>query len=185
MLSRSLKRRRAVFLRVLVRSVNGIENPRTFPDPKPENSATFRSFTDLWLKLRLSRALFLGRQPDGVFFAVFHPDNAEEEALCAQLLDLLKIQDRPLVDKPLQVPLEPATTQTVAKGARDSIVFETASVLDLLRAAGQSMEIPQEHLKAGVVRPPELGNEGDTFLKILSGPEPLAASVAIQYRGWW
>jgi len=185
MLSRSLKRRRAVFLKVLVRSVNGIENPRTFPDPNHENSAAFRSFTDLWVKLRISRVLLFGRQPDGEFFAVFHPENPEEEALCAQLLNLLKLPDRPLVDKPLSVPLEPATTQTVAKGARDRIVLEYASVLDMLRAAGQSMEIPQEHLKAGVVRPPELGDEGDTFLQILSGSEPLAASVAIQYRGWW
>ena len=185
LLSRGLKRRRAVFLEVLIRSVNGIENPHTFPDPNPKNSAAFRLFTDLWVKLRIARVLLFGRQPDGEFFAVFHPENPEEEALCAQLLDLLKIQDRPLVDKPLQVPLEPATTQAVVKGARDRIVIETASVVDILRAAGQSMEIPQEHLKAGVVRPPELGDEGATFLKILSGPEPLAAAVAIQYRAWW
>jgi len=65
------------------------------------------------------------------------------------------------------------------------LAFRTRSVGEILRDAAQGVEVPQEHVKAGVVAA-SLDNGGAVGLRIRSSRDaPSTASLAVQHRGWW
>lgn len=63
--------------------------------------------------------------------------------------------------------------------------FRTRSVGEILRSAAQAVDVPPEHVNAGVVAPsPDSG--GGVGLRIRSSRDaPRTASLTVQHRGWW
>jgi len=179
LLGRASKRERASLINVFVRSVNGVENPLIATDADPE---MFQRTAGLWMNLRAAYAVKTGRDANGQFFMLFQPENAEEAANCNELLEIYRVEARAEAGAQLRVSLEPAAGQL----SPNVIQVETASVLEIIRAAGDSIDVPQEHYDAGVVAPAHPGVQGREFVRIhVAKKAPKNESVAIQYRGLW
>lgn len=99
------------------------------------------------------------------------------------------------VDELLTLLGTPASTQggaeiripvSLGSGSRTAggLSFRTRSVGEILRGAAQRVNVPAEHLAAGVVAPsPDVGSGG---LRIRSSRDaPSTASLAVRHRGWW
>lgn len=171
--------RRGSFMKIGVKSINGIRHPDHTADI--EESTTFERITNLWRELRLAGVLRIGRESDGQFAVTFHVDNAEHERALTELLELAKISIRPTVGR-LVVPVR----VTEEAWLNDAFIFESRSVLEILRAAGGCIDVPISHVKAGVVAPNDDRFE-DRFMQIhtsLVRPRGEGA-VAIKYRNWW
>jgi hypothetical protein len=170
---------RRSYITIGIRSINGIRNPRLTEDDA--DSAKFDRLVHLWRHLRLAGVLGIARAPSGELEAIFHTDDSEDEKVLEELLELTRISKRPSGGR-LVLPVRVA-----AEGwSEASLIFETASVLGILRAAGACIEIPEPHIEAGVVQPSENSIE-DRFLRIrTSRTRPDGeGTVAIRYRGWW
>jgi hypothetical protein len=76
---------------------------------------------------------------------------------------------------------------SVDPDAEDKIYIETRSILDWLRLAGDMVDVPDEHLTAGIVDPPVWGGkEGNRLITIHSSrSRPKNAVVSILFRGYW
>jgi hypothetical protein len=63
---------------------------------------------------------------------------------------------------------------------------ETRSVFELLQIMGSVIDLPEDHVKAGVVAPsPPLGWAGRGLRIRWAANQPGNAHVAVQYRGLW
>ena len=167
------------YMKIGIRSINGIRNPR--PPAVGKESVMFDRVVHLWQQLSLAGVLVVARDPNGDFKAVFVVDDAEHGKVLEELLELAKISKRPSGGR-LVLPVGVA----VEGWSEDAFIFETLSVLDVLRTAGACIEIPAPHLEAGVVEPRE-GKTGRGFMCIRTSrvhPDG-EGTVAIRYRGWW
>jgi hypothetical protein len=78
----------------------------------------------------------------------------------------------------------------VREGDFDDLAAQTRSVAEILLTAAASIEVPSEHVDAGLVeaKPDSPGTLGamHPILKIHSSRNaPDRANVAVQHRGWW
>ncbi len=167
------------YMNIGIRSINGIYNPRLAE--VGQESAKFDRVVHLWQQLSRAGVLVIARDPKGDFKAVFVVDDSEHKRLLEELLELANISKRPSGGR-IVLPVGVA-----AEGwSKDAFIFETLSVLDVLRTAGACIEIPAPHLDAGVVEPREDKTDG-RFMRIRTsrGRPDGEGTVAIQYRGWW
>jgi hypothetical protein len=175
------------FDRICLKGINGIRNTlvveedtESATDAKQQPGA-FDRIMRLLDQLRRVGALRYARDANGEFQVVFRVVEPEQENALEELLELTGISKRPSGGR-LVLPLRLAVD--VSPG--DAFVLETRSTLEILRTAGGCIEIPESHLKDGVVEPRVDRHEG-RFMRIRTsrvrpGGE---GSVAVQYRGWW
>lgn len=171
--------RRDLHMKIGFRSINGIKNALATEDDT--GSATFDRVVQLWQHLRRVGLLGIARKTSGEFDVVFSVDDTEHEKLLEELLELMGISKRPSGGR-LVLPVREAAPG----GSSEAVNVETRSVLQILRIAGASIEIPETHLKAGVVEPTVDKLDG-RFMRIRTsrvrpGGE---GTVAVSYRGWW
>lgn len=164
--------------RLMVRRVNGHANalrPGVPPSPGFERVAT--------LLARLFEEGVADIVGDGDAYALLVHDAAgTHREQVSGLLDALGLiafrADAPRLLIPLRAGVD------VPAGG-DAVVLETRSILDVLRLAGDAIELPEEHLRAGLVQPGS-GAPTDAPLRIRSSRErPALASVAVRHRDWW
>jgi hypothetical protein len=179
LMSRFLSHRETTYAAVGVRSINGIPNPLlTKDDPESEK---FRRVAQLWDNLRDAGVLHVGRDPDGEFELLLLEKTPEHKEKVHEFLGLLRITERPS-DGMLMLPL-----RVTAYGWADAAInFETRSVLDVLRTAGECIDVPESHLEAGVVVPVEdLGQDRFMTVRTSRARPGGEGTVRISYRGWW
>jgi len=167
------------YLDIGIRSVNGIRNRRygkvdTNPDCFDRASELLRTLTS-------EGATNIACAADGSIKFIFQVSDAEEEQLLKEWLELLRIDARPSEGR-LEIPVQ------VAAGlpSSEKVVLETASVIAIIRAAGECIDIPESHLQAGFVEP-AARDEMHPFIRIRTSRKrpPGQGTVAIRYRDWW
>jgi hypothetical protein len=164
--------------RLMVRRVNGHANalrPGMPPSPGFERAATLlaRLFED-------GVADIVG-EDDGYLLLLHDADGTHREQVTA-LLEALGLSAFRADAPQLLIPVR-AGVDVPAAG--DAVVLETRSILDVLRLAGDALEVPEEHLQAGLAQPGS-GTAQGAPLRIRSARErPAVASVAVRHRDWW
>jgi hypothetical protein len=167
--------------RAVVRRVNNLRNP-DFPDPPAlVVDPRFVEMTALAGALQRHGTLYwvrlAGAQTGHAI--VLHSYSPQNSGEVARLLDLLGIRrpDREGDDVVIPVQL------SVGSPAPGAISLETRSLLDLMRLAAASVEVPPD--AAGAARFPAPGLAGRGIRIRSSDAAPSGARVAAQYRGRW
>lgn len=180
MLAKSLRRPSYVFFNVGIKSINGLTNPLVTKNAKDAKS--FLRAVKLVYQLEEAGVLLPGRDPDGGAVWAIMTGDSEHAGRIRELLELLGITESPS-DGRLVLPLRISPYGH----SSDAVYFETRSVLDILRTAGACIQIPESHLKAGVVAPVAETEVLADFMQIrTSRTRPGGqGTVAVNYRGWW
>jgi hypothetical protein len=163
--------------RLMVRRVNGHANalrPGVPPSPGFERAAT--------LLARLFEDGVADIVAEGDAYALLvHDEAGTHREQVSGLLGALGLTAFRADAPQLLIPMRAG----VDLPAGDAIVLETRSILDVLRLAGDALEVPDEHLQAGLVQPGS-GAATGAPLRIRSSHErPALASVAVRHRDWW
>jgi len=166
-------------LRVLLRRANGLVNPLYSPGA---GAGAFDRLLDLWTRLREAGKLDIVRSADGQFTLYLH-DHTDEgsRADVSELLRILGVGEARERAAPIALPLR----FSVGAARGDGVDLETPSALEVVDAAAQGVEVPNEHLVDGVARPPA-ATAPQELIEIHSAAErPDASTVAVKFKGWW
>ena len=100
-----------------------------------------------------------------------------------EYLDLLGVNAGDADGRTIAIPFGLDTDQHSA----DSIRVATRSVYAWLRLAGRMIDIPEDHISAGIVEPAAWsGPESKRLITIRSSRQPPEdAVVSVPFRGWW
>jgi hypothetical protein len=167
--------------RAVVRRVNNLRNP-DFPDPPalvvdPRfeevvalAGALQRHGTLYWVRLAGART------GHAIVLHSYSPQNSRE---VARLLDLLGVAKPAREGDDVLIPVQ----LSVGSPEPGSISIETRSLLDLMRLAAASIELPPD--TPGAARFPTPGPAGRGIRIRSAESAPPGARVAAQYRGRW
>lgn len=174
-----LPSRRGVCMSVALRSINGVVNPLVVEDGT--GTADFARIIDLLTALSGAGVSRTARNAEGEFQLVFNVVRDEHKAMLDEVLNLTGVEKRP-ADGHLCLSVRAAAQARSV----DALNLESRSVIDILRTAGDCIEVPEAHLKAGVADP-NRGPTPDGFMRIRTSrqrPDGVGA-VAVKYRNWW
>jgi len=163
--------------RLFVRRANGLVNPAygTSPDP-----AGFDRFIATYARLRDEGMLDeVGGQ--GKDELMIHDSTPEQAGEVADFLRVLGIKRAVAPHTELRLPLR----FFVGSARGDGLDVETPSALEVIVAASEGIDVPEEHLSGGIAQRSML-DESRHFLKVHSSSgRPANASVAVEYRDYW
>lgn len=168
---------------VLIKQVNGLQNPATGP---PESRVAFEEVVT-----RLEHLAGAGKatwtaapRESGRFELVIH-DYAGQEDLVAELLQRLGIPKSLARDgHDIVLPLNLA----VGRAAKPELNLVTRSVFELVNLAATAVEVPPEDVALGLTDPgPARDSSLRGWLKIHSAPvlPSTPVLVAVRHRGHW
>ena len=169
--------------RAVVRRVNNLRNP-DFPEPPAlVADPRFEEVVELAGVLKRHGTLYfvsLAGAKSG-YAIVLHSYSPQNSQQVARLLDLLRIARPAREGDDVVIPVQ----LSVGAPAPDAISLETRSLLDLLRLAAASVEVPPGTPGAGAGAFPRPGPAA-AGLRIRSAEfQPADARVSAQYRGRW
>jgi hypothetical protein len=166
-----------------IRRINGLRNP--LPGEAPP-SAEFARFVELYEELRRADVLDVvqasGSEKDGNYFWGLHDYQDTLSDSVREFLDLLGLKVKP--DKSMII--LPLREQAV--GRSDSAVHvQTRSAYEVLLGFEAGIDVPANHLEAGIVEPLASGVPGRRrFVTINSAEKPSDnATVQIRFRDHW
>jgi hypothetical protein len=166
-------------MQVLVRRVGGIANPRFASGGNP---SSFDEIIRSYVLLREGGMLDAVVQPTGTVELLLHGTKGSDARAAIANLELLGVR----------VQMDPSGTAVIPTrflvGAawKDGLDIETPSALEILRAAGEGVEIPEVHIRLHIAREDETTSSAPPFIRIRSAPtRPAGASVAVQHRDQW
>ncbi len=168
-----------LLLRTLVSRVNGLDNPVKLESTSDEAFERVLTIVqDLVSRRKMSTVAWL--EDDKPQYAVLIYDYADNDtALVKEYLRLLGLTSYSADGDDLRIPIR----ASLGRADGEHLNIEFRSVFDLIIEAGRTIEIPDDHLKRGIV---EAGFHDSGSLRILSSRNrPRDASVAIPYEGWW
>jgi hypothetical protein len=172
------------FLPMLVERLNGL---RSEPSATASERAKFARATSLLGVLRdggVASWVDVSKRGEAaryeLILAGYAPTRTAE---VVDLLRLLSITGDTLRGAPIRIPIEAGVR---LQGTADLFV-QTRSVSEILSAAAALVEVPEEHVEAGVVSPNIKGpSEEAPALRIHSSRRaPRHANVAVKVRDWW
>ena len=174
-----------MLLLVLVERMNGL---RSGVGATVEERTAFRRVATLLAQFR-ELGMALWAQESGatgryeLILSHYAPDRIAE---VEEFLRLLELHGDPAQVSTIRIP--------VALGVRDGnvngLAVQTRSVAEIMLNVAESIEVPGEHVKEGLVEtrsvPPEPSGTLGPSLRIHSSRStPRQANVAVQHRGWW
>jgi hypothetical protein len=170
---------------LLIRGVNGIQNPAFLAGPSPGNDdGRFAEIAELLASLHRRGFLIWSQAPEDppAYALVLRGEGADYARDVARLHDMLGLE------KPRQ--LDEIITLRVLLGIgvheKGMIELRTRSVYDLFRIAACSIDVPEEHLESGLAtRVAPLGPAAAQIRIRRSSGRPKDAMVAVQHHGWW
>jgi hypothetical protein len=171
-----------VILPLLVDRLNGL---RFEAEATPEEREAFGRAAALMETLRALGAEAWIAQPGqtGRYELVLSGYAPEHTGQVEELLRLLDVSADARGGSTITVPvmLGPRV------GGYPGLAVQTRSIAEIMRMAARMVEVPEEHVRAGVVAPsPVLVGEAGPMLRIRSSPSaPNQANVAVEHRGWW
>ena len=162
----------------MVRRLNGLAN--AIPGhiaPSPEFLAAGTAFE----ALHRNGSTELVRSEDDTYYVALVNYTGHENSV-REFLDAVDLKAVPIDGEPILLPMEMGLGKVPGR-----LVIETRSVIDLIRAIGDSIEVPKAHLDSGIVASVPISRTPHrTFLHIHSSPSaPSNASVATKHRGYW
>ena len=165
-------------LQFMVRRLNGLANSI------PGHRAPSEEFTNAALafqRLHHNGSTEIIRAGDDNYYLALLGYTGHED-LVEDFLKTVDLTAQPITGEPILVPLQIGLGKIPGQ-----LVLETRSVIDLIRAIGDSIEVPTKHLDEGIVAPSaNTHDELHSFLRIHSSKEPpTKASVATKHRGYW
>ena len=166
----------------IVRRVNNLRNPDFLDPPVLVTDPRFEEIGALAGALQRRGSIYWVRLAGAqtghaVVLHSYSPHNSRE---VARLLDLLGIA------RPIREGDDVVIPVRLSVGSPDpgAIAIETRSLLELMRLAAASIELPAE-AASGAVRFPERGPAGQDIRIRVASARPAPARVAVEYRGWW
>jgi len=179
-----IERAPAQLISVLVKRVNGLQNPMYGP---PESRAAFQDSIDLLARLQnAGQATWTSTSTkDGSFALVVYDYAPGNRQAVRELLgrwglpESLAREGRDIV-LPVKLALGNVT--------KPALNLQTRSVYDLIEMAARSVEVPPEHAVRGL---PDPGLDGPSPLRGLlrihnsPGRPPGDVLVAVRYRSYW
>jgi hypothetical protein len=166
-------------MQILIRRVSGIANPRF---ASGGDQQTFNDVIKSYIVLRERGELDAVVQPSGNVELLLHGSSSRDTE------DATAILERLGVSTPAN-PIGPTTIPTrflVGAPWKDGVDIETPSALEILRAAGDGVEVPGVHLEQHIARIDPLPSSASPFIRIKSAAvRPLNAAVAILHRDQW
>lgn len=169
---------------LLVDRINNLRNPDFLDALTAEPDPRFMRFDELFKELRRAGVLdLLGDPREQIEFSVvirrYAPQYSQRVRKFLALLDLPMPEDE---SKNLVIPVYFA----VKVGESWGIAITTRSTLDLIEIMRASVEVPQEHARAGLtINYPPMGLPGQGIRIISSTEKPKNMSLAVKYRGYW
>jgi hypothetical protein len=172
----------SVVLALALRRINGMRNPLPGEAPRPPG---FSRFLELYDLLRRAQALDRVHHPeagkDAAFYWAIHDYKGKHVDSVREFLELLGIDAKP-DGSTIVLPVR------IAVGSSSSAVHvEGRSAFDVLRAFGAGIEVPPDHLQAGIVESLTFPvPEDERIFTIRSSAEhPADATVQINFRDRW
>lgn len=158
----SFAKERHIVNRLLYRRVNDLKVPIDGPLPPEVQRAGV-----LGVMLREVGILRFGRAPDSTdarseYVLILSGYASEHQDAVREYLDLLGVEGQVVDGGKITLPFGPSTDPD----AKDTIHLKTRSVLDWLRLAASMVEVPEPHLKAGIVEPG--GWPGEPELRLIT-----------------
>jgi len=167
-----------------VERINNLRNPDFFNPIMSESSSRFMSFVELFKELYTAGVLDLVRDSRkeiefNLVIESYAPQYAQKVRDFFTLLDLTMPTDDA---KDLLIPIYFG----VKIGSFWGISIRTRSTMDLVEILEASVEVPQEHVRAGLtIHYPPMGLPGKDIRIISSTERPNGMSLAVKYRGYW
>jgi hypothetical protein len=168
--------------RELYRSINGIRNP-----VGSAGSADWERFCDLRARLRDFGSLSVLRDEEDesmprymLTIAEYGPENFDD---IGRFLAILGIEGKTVDGRAIRIPFFRSSGPRVP----GAIVVESRSVMDWIRHAGSTIDVPPEHLEADIVQRDCWDDPAAyRFMTIrTSKKRPRSATVAVSFRDWW
>ena len=163
---------------LMVRRINGLTN-----EPDGGEGSSFRRVGELLRDLRARGGSDFVISDEGHYLLLHDYKGVHDEPV-RELLQTLHLTAFESDGRELLIPIRPGLG---SPPQGDAILLETRSVLDLVRMAGDAIDIPEAHVNAGIVVPPAVPAAGESpFIHIRSAADrPDDDTVAFAHRGWW
>jgi len=169
-------------LAFLVERMNGLHSGK-YATP-PERAAFARAATLLRELRQLGVAAWVAEAgPPPRYALILSAYAPEHVAEVDELLHLLQVPGSTRRGAAIWIPIALGPRADGVAG----LVVQTRSVGEILKDAARAVDVPEEHLKAGVAAPSAFTpDETGLALRIRSSHRaPSRANVAVQHRGWW
>lgn len=169
---------------LLVSRINDLRNPGFLDSPETEPDPRFIRFNELLAKLRGTDIVQVFSSPKektefDLLVSGYSPAHSDEVVELMALLDLPPPED---LGADIVIPIHFGVTPAQSR----MIAIMTRSTFDLLEILRAAVEVPQEHVQAGLaVTYPPLGLPGQGIRIQSSKNKPPGHSPAVQFRGYW
>ena len=172
----------AAYLTMLANRINDLRNPDFLEKPSAEPDLRFQRFVELNRELDQACVLQWVEDPKkevpfNILITGYAPAHAGKVLEYLKLLGLSMPSDE---SKNIIIPVYPSI-----KG-RDGVAISTRSTFDLIQILQAAIEIPEEHVVAGLTHhSPTPGLAGKDIHIHASKGKPEGATVSVKYRGYW
>ncbi len=169
---------------LLLRSINGIRNPEFLAKESVEMDTRFGRLAELLAEMsRQGRASWAQTtEPEPSFVLALTGAGDAYAAQVAELYALLGLAAPSDLDGVVTLPLRLG----IGRPDDPALQVETRSLYDLFNIAAASVEVPEDHLAAGIAEPlPPAGPVGQSIRIRRSQDRPETAMTASRHHGWW
>lgn len=169
---------------LLLRSINGIQNPGFLADGWAKPDPRFARIAELLAALSRGGHSTWAQEP-GESPSFVLALSGEGEAYGQQVRDLYRllgfVAPRQL-DGVITLPIRLG----VGKPAKAAMQVRTRSLYDIFSIAARCVEVPEEHIQSGLApQLPAAGPVGQSIRIRSSKDRPGQAMVAVERHGWW
>lgn len=180
---RSMSFRSKAFI-LLVNRVNRLQNPDFLEEPNSNQNMRFKRFASLFSQLSLAGVLEVVSTTEAdskyaILLRGYGPRHTQKVSELLSLCGLPKLTDS---SKDIIIPVR----YSVKIGSITGIDLTTRSTYDLIEIMQASVQVPKEHMRAGLtIAFPPMGLAGKDIKIMASKEKPNNLSLAVPYRGYW
>ena len=174
----------AKYIKMLVTRINDLNNPDFLPAPMNEPDPRFSRFVELVTEFRYAGILDWVKDPreEVEFDAIIRNYAPQYTQKVREFFALLGLPTPADLSEDIILPVHFAVSGRDWRG----IAISTRSTEDLLEILRASIELPEEHARAGIaITYPQVGLAGQGVRIISSKAKPQKASLTTKYRGYW
>jgi len=171
--------------RLLVSSINGIENRFSGLMRKTEGSPDFYRLISLLRQLQGNNLIAVNLSDQKELLISFSPQNSTDTVMSNELLEVSKILGISHMNQNYKV------SYGSHPGDSCHILLKTRSLIEILTEISNTIEVPQEHVLASEAMPASeiIGPDGKTIKPLLmirsSKEEPAQAFFSVSYNNYW
>jgi hypothetical protein len=127
--------------------------------------------------------LVVTEESDEDYYLNLHSYDDRHRETVREFLGILGINGHDIDGSDILLPLR----LSIGKSSSDSVELETRSILEMIRAIGNAIEVPAPHVERGIVVPGKWATpEQERFITIRSSKfRPDSSTVAVFFRDWW